>query len=332
MTAQVQFGATTVVEQQDQWLLRLDAASPVTNAYYAGWDATGAELVDGYSVEYAGADTQQYVTWAGSAITEDLSAQTLGVGYDSVYWGSQLAVQALTVARLAGSLPRHPGQWLRCPPATISAASLPPTPSTNSVVALYNKLASTWSSTADASSSTGTATLASVLDPANTGTTAMSGVLGTPPTANIFTSQSSSQVGQSVILEFESNAGAVCTATGGATGDGWTGTLNAYPDGNMVVSETQPGSVTYGMTCLSGTRSSSAQVSVTWSVAPPTLKFYDQTFPYGLYPGIANPFVWSSNQSSCSATGGSAGDGWTGTLSGSGQINVTESQRISLTR
>jgi lysyl endopeptidase len=329
--AQVQFGATTVVEQQDEWLIRLDGASPATNVFYAGWDATGAELVDGYSIEYAGANTQQYVTWAGSAITEDLSAQTLGVGYDSLYWGVVNSLGSVDHGASGSALFNTNnlvvGSASRAPTATgICPVTPPPAPSTNSVVALYNKLASTWSSTADASSSTGTATLASVLDPSNTGTTTLSGVLGAPPTANIFTSQSSSQVGQSVVLQFESNAGAVCTATGGATGDGWGGTLNAYPDGNMVVSESQPGSITYGMTCTSGSRSNSAQVTVTWSVAPPMLRFYDQTFPNGLDPGIANPFVWSSNQSSCSATGGTAGDGWTGSLPGSGQINVTESQ------
>jgi lysyl endopeptidase len=328
-TAQVQFGATTMVEQQDQWLIRLDAASPVTNVYYAGWDATDAELVDGYSIEYAGANTQQYVTWAGSAITEDLSAQTLGVGYASTYWGVVNSLGSVdhgasgsglfnTNNRVVGSASRANAG--ACP------VSPPPAPSTNTVVALYNKLASTWSSTSDASSSTGTATLASVLDPQNTGATTMPGVQGVPASATISVSQSSSQIGLNVILQFETNAGSVCTATGGMPGDGWSGTLNAYPGGNTFVSESQPGSVTYGMTCTGGSRPSSAQVTVIWSLAPPQLRFYDQTFPYGLYAGIAQPLVWSSNQSSCTASGGTAGDGWIGTLSGSGQISVTESQ------
>ncbi len=330
-TAQVQFGATTVVEQQDQWLIRLDAASPATNVYYAGWDATGAELVDGYSIEYAGANTQQYVTWAGSAITEVLSAQTLGVGYNSTYWGVVNSLGSVDHGASGSGLFNTNnlvvGSASRAPTATgICPLVPPPPPSTSTVVALYNKLASTWSSTADASSSTGTTTMASVLDPANTGTTAMSGILGAPAVATLSTSQSSSQVGFTVYLAFETNAGAVCTATGGMPGDGWSGTLNAYPLGSFAVSEIQPGSVTYGMTCISGSRSSSAQVIVTWSLAPPVLSFYDQTFPYGLYPGIANPFVWNSNQSSCTATGGTAGDGWTGALPGSGQANVTESR------
>jgi lysyl endopeptidase len=329
-TAQVQFGATTVVEQQDEWLIRLDAAPPVTNVYYAGWDATDTELVDGYSIEYAGAYTQQYVTWAGSAITEDLSAQTLGVGYASTYWGVVNSLGSVDHGASGSGLFNTNNQVVgsasRAATAGACPVSPPPAPSTNSVVALYNKLAGTWSSTSDASSSTGTTTLASVLDPANSGTTAMSGVLGAPAYANIFTSQSSSQIGNTVLLQFESNPGAVCTANGGLPGDLWGGPVNAYPSGIFGVSENQPGSVTYGITCTSGSRSKSAQVTVTWSLAQPTLTFVDQAFPNGLFAGAANPLAWISNQPSCTATGGTAGDGWSGTLPGSGNVIVTESQ------
>jgi lysyl endopeptidase len=327
--SQVQSGATTVVEQQDEWLIRLDAQPAVTGVYYAGWDAGGTELEGGYSVEYASAQTQQYVTWAGSAITENLSAQTLGVGYASTYWGVVNSLGSVDHGasgsglfdgnnHVVGSLSR--AVVAQCP------VTPPPAPSTNTVVALYNKLASTWKSTADASSTTGSATLALALDPANTGTTAIAGVAGVPPSASISTSQSSAQTGQSIVLVFEGSPGAVCTASGGIPGDGWTGTLNAYPGGTITVTESQTGNVTYGMTCTSGSRSSSAQVTATWSLAPPALTFYDQTFPDGLYAGVVNPFVWRSNQSSCMATGGVAGDGWSGTLPGSGQVNVTEIQ------
>jgi hypothetical protein len=40
--AQVQSGGTTVVEQQDEWLIRLDALPTYPGVYYAGWDASGA--------------------------------------------------------------------------------------------------------------------------------------------------------------------------------------------------------------------------------------------------------------------------------------------------
>jgi hypothetical protein len=167
-------------------------------------------------------------------------------------------------------------------------------------------------------------TIASVLDPAHTGATMMSGVAGFPPIAQLSTSQASSQTGSNVYLQYQSNASSVCTATGGTPGDGWSGILNAYPGGNTPVTEYQAGVLTYGITCTGGGRSTSAQVTVTWSLAPPALIF--QVFAYDLFAGAAVPFVWSSNQTSCVATGGSAGDGWGGALPGSGQVNVTESQ------
>jgi hypothetical protein len=325
--SQVESGGTTIVEQQDEWLIRLDGQPAWSSVYYAGWDASGSSLVDGYSVEYSNADTQQYVTWDGPAITQNLSAQTLGVGYASTYWGVVNSLGSVDHGAsgsglfnksnlVVGSASRAVVE--QCP------ASPPPAPSPNTVVALYNQLASTWNSTADASSSTGSTTIASVLDPAHTGATVMAGIAGPPATAAISASQSSSQTGNSVELQFEGSASAVCTATGGAPGDGWSGTLNAYPEGNVSLTETTAGSVTYGIKCVSGTRSSSAQVTVTWSLAVPTLTFYDQVFPNGLYAGLVNPLIWQSTQASCTATGGAPGDGWAGAHAGSGQVDVTE--------
>jgi lysyl endopeptidase len=327
--SQVQSGATTVVEQQDEWLIRLDTQPTFSAVYYAGWDASGATLVDGYSVDYSNADTQQYVTWTGAAITEDLSAQDLGVGYASAYWGVVNGLGSIDHGASGSGLFNGNnlvvGSASRALPAQCPA-NPPPAPSTNTVVALYNRLASTWDSTADASSSTGSTTLASVLDPAHTGATVVTGVAGPPPSAVIQASQSLAQTSSTIELQFEGSMGAVCTATGGSAGDGWSGTLNAYPGGNVSLTETNPGVVTYGMTCVNGSRSSSAQVTVTWSLATPVLTFYDQVFPNGLYAGLVNPLVWHSNQASCTATGGSAGDGWGGPLAGSGQVDVTENR------
>jgi hypothetical protein len=216
--SQVQSGATTVVEQQDEWLIRLDSQPAWSSVYYAGWDASGSNLVDGYSVEFSNADTQQYVTWSGTAIAESLSAQALGVGYASTYWGVVNSLGSVDHGAsgsalfnknnlVVGSASRAVVE--QCP------ASPPPAPSTNTVVALYNQLASTWNSTADATSSTGSTTMASVLDPANTGGTVMAGIAGPPPTAAISASQSSSQTGSGIQLQFEGSLGAVCTATGG---------------------------------------------------------------------------------------------------------------------
>jgi hypothetical protein len=325
---QTQYGATTVVEQQDQWLIRLDALPTIPTAYYAGWDATGSVPIGGYSVEYANADTQQYVTWSGAAASETVSGSSLNIGYTSVFWGVVNSLGSVDHGasgsgfftsgnQVVGSLSR--AAVAQCP------ASSPPTPSSTTSVALYNKLASTWTSTADTTSTTGSVTLASVLDPGSSGTTVLSGMAGPPPTVQLSVSQTAVQTGSNVVLSFEASAGATCTASGGLSGDGWTGTIAAYPSGIQVIVESQPGTVTYGLTCANGTHSAAAQVSVAWSLAPPALTFYDQIFPGGLYAGIANPFVWTSNQTSCAATGGSSGDGWSGTLAGSGQANVTES-------
>ena len=326
---EVQSGATTIVEQQDEWLIRLDSQPTYYPVYYAGWDASGGDVVGGYSVDYSNAATQQYVTWAGTAITENLSAQTLGVGYASTYWGVVNSLGSVDHGAsgsalfnqnnlVVGSASRAVVE--QCP------VTPPPAPNTNTVDALYSRLASTWNSTADASSTTGPTTISSILDPGHTGATALTGIAGVPPIAEITASQSSAQIGLGIDLQFEGTPGAVCTATGGAPGDGWSGTLNAYPSGTLSVNETNAGAITYGIKCVSGSRSSSAKVVVTWSLAAPILTFYDQLFPYGLYAGLPNPLAWQSNQASCTATGGFAGDGWGGTVAGSGQVDVTENE------
>jgi lysyl endopeptidase len=326
---QVQNGATTVVEQQDEWLIRLDTMPQIASAYYAGWDATGAVPVGGYSVEYANADTQQYVTWSGAAVNETQSGSSLQLGYTSNFWGVVNSLGSVDHGasgaglftgntQVVGSLSR--AVVAQCP------ASTPPTPSAASAVALYNKLAANWESTADTTSSTGTATLAATLDPGNTGTTALVGVAGPPPFAQLTVSQTNSQIGNSIVLFSSTAAGAVCTATGGANGDGWAGVINVFPSHEQVVTESQPGTVTYVLTCVSGSRSASSQVTVVWTVAPPALTFYDQDFTEGLFAGVPNRLVWASNQPSCLATGSNSADGWGGTLTGSGQISVTENQ------
>jgi hypothetical protein len=254
-SAQIQSGATTVVEQQDEWLISLESAPVYSGMYYAGWDASGAALDNGYSVDYSGANTQQYVTWAGEAITETFSPTQLGVGFTSTYWGVVNSLGSLDYGGSgsalfngnnavvgSASLGQPPGQ---CP------VSPPPVPNPNTVVALYNQLASTWNSTADTTSTTGSATLASVLDPAHTGATTLAGVAGLPPTVTLQVDESSSQTGQSINLQFEGSAGAVCTATGGVAGDGWTGVMSAYPVGTFNLTETAAGVDTYVLTCAS---------------------------------------------------------------------------------
>lgn len=327
-TSQLQFGADTVVEQQDQWLLKLYSSPQIADVYFAGWDAGNGALVDGYTIDYSGGNTQQYVTWAGTAAIVDYTASALGVGYASTYWGVVNSKASIDHGGsgsgifnannlLVGSASRAiPGQ---CP------ANPPPVPSKDTQSALFNRLASTWKSTADATSTTGSVTIQSVLDPDNTGAAAVAGVAGPPPEARLYASQATAQVGMPVSMQYIASVEAVCTASGGVSGDGWNGTLISDAQWHSVqITDTNAGKVTYGMTCVSGSRSSSAQVSVTWSLAPPTLTFYAS---YGLpFAGVADLFNWQSNQSSCVASGGTPGDGWSGSLPGSGQVQVNETQ------
>jgi lysyl endopeptidase len=61
-----QSGATTIVEQQDAWLIRLNQP-PAVDAYYAGWDATGAAFVGGFTAHHAMGSARQFIGWFGQA-------------------------------------------------------------------------------------------------------------------------------------------------------------------------------------------------------------------------------------------------------------------------
>jgi lysyl endopeptidase len=325
-SAQTQYGATTVVEQQDAWLIRMDTPPAAADAYYSGWDASGNAPVGGYSIHYANNDTQQYVTWAGTAVSQSQSGASLNLGYSSTFWGVVNSLGSVDPGASGSALFTNNNQIT----GTLSRAVVaqcpvtpPPPPSASTQVALYIQLAAVWTSTADTTSTTGSVTLASVLDPANTGATTMTGIAGPPPTVSISPSQGAAQVGTPISLEFQFALGAICTASGGLAGDGWTGTIGPSLNGDLSITENTPGTVTYGLTCTAGSRTATSQVAVIWSLAPPALTFTDLHSPY---VGVASTLIWTSNQSSCTATGGSSGDGWTGTLPGSGQAAVTESQ------
>jgi hypothetical protein len=322
---QTQSGATTVVEQQDQWLIRLDTAPVLPSVYYAGWDASGAPLVGGYSIEDANALTQQYVTWAGPAITETVAGSTLSLGYTSVFWGVVNSLGSVDHGASGSGLFTSSNQVVgSLSRAVVGACPVTPvpTPSANNAVALYSKLASTWISTADTTSTTGSKTLASVLDPAGTGATTLTGMQGTPVTLTLTTEQGTSQIGEGIDLSFEvTPASAVCTASGGASGDGWSGVKSTSV---VPLTESQAGTVTYVLTCVSGSHSTSAHTTVVWTLVPPDLTLFDLQDVDTLYVGGANVLGWRSNQTSCVASGGAAGDGWTGTLPGTGQKSVTE--------
>jgi hypothetical protein len=86
------------------------------------------------------------------------------------------------------------------------------------------------------------------------------------PTATLVSNKATATVGTSVTLTWTSANTTSCAASGGKAGDGWTGAALA-DNGNLPVSETTAGVVTYTITCSAGTQSAQASVAVTWTKA-----------------------------------------------------------------
>jgi hypothetical protein len=84
------------------------------------------------------------------------------------------------------------------------------------------------------------------------------------PTATLATNHATATVGTSVTLTWTSANTTSCAASGGKPADGWTGAALAV-NGNLPVSESTAGVVTYTITCSAGTQSAQASVSVTWT-------------------------------------------------------------------
>jgi hypothetical protein len=161
----VQGGATTVVEQQDAWLIQLDAAPAANDAYWAGWDATGGAFTGGYSVHHALGNDKQYVGWYGQAILQQIPAKTLSVGYDSTFWG--LVNQLGSVgAGASGGAVFDPNNHV-VGSASLAAlqnganstgvcpANPVPAPTASTVTAQYTALSAVFAATADTTSTTG---------------------------------------------------------------------------------------------------------------------------------------------------------------------------------
>ena len=75
-----QMGATTVVEQQDAWLVQLNSSPVVGDAQFAGFDASGAAVQGGYTVHHALGYNKQFTQWFGQAYPTQ-EDHVLGTGY-----------------------------------------------------------------------------------------------------------------------------------------------------------------------------------------------------------------------------------------------------------
>jgi hypothetical protein len=302
-TTPVQTGAQTMVEQQDAWLIRLDVNPVVSDAQFAGFDASGGAVQGGYSVHHAEGYAKQYVAWFGQAALADKFAgfskfletvnQTGNIGPGAS--GSGLFDQN---NRLVGSLTygrdtSDPSGYGACP------VTPPAAPNGSNGVADFTSLAAVWNSTLDSTSSTGPLTIKAVLDPQGTGTL----VVPSAPAAVIVFSASTQTLtfGQTLQLTWSASNATQCTAGGGVSGDGWSGTLS--PAGTEPVIENAPRSVTYTLTCAySGGRTAKSSTTVNWVGPTPQLTL--SASAYTLWTTRPEVLSWTSNVTPCAINGG----------------------------
>ncbi len=320
-----QTGAQTVVEQQDAWLLLLDENPIVSDAQFAGFDASGGPVQGGYTIHHAEGADKQYAGWSGQAATVQESG-VLGVTYLSDFWetvnalgnigpgasGSGLIDQKnhLVGSLTLGRTTSDPSGYGSCPVLN------PPAPNGSNGVADFTSLAAVWNSTADTTSSTGNTTVKSVLDPDNTGTL----VTASAPVVNIQLSASSpiSSLGTPIDLTWSTLNATQCSASGGAAGDGWSGQLPA--SGVQSVTETSSSYVTYVLNCTyPAGQSAKTSVTVNWLGPTPRIQL---SAPFALWTTRPASLSWTSNVTPCSLTGGGLS---LSNLSASGTTATTQS-------
>jgi hypothetical protein len=327
----IQTGAQTVVEQQDAWLLLLDESPVVGDAQFVGFDASGGAIQGGYTIHHAEGLDKQFTGWFGRAAAVQQS-NVLGVGYLSNFWetvnatgnigpgasGSGLfdqnnhLVGSLTLGRQTSD----PSGYGSCP------AGSPPTPNGTNGVADFTSLASVWNSTTDTTSTTGSATLQSILDPNNTGTVVTSSILA----ANIeFGADTpASADGVPVQLTWSAPDALQCSASGGVSGDGWSGTLAA--SGSQVVTETSVAIVTYTLRCTyGGGRTGKKSVMVNWVGPTPLVQL---TVPYAVWATRPATLGWTSNVTPCSLSGGGLSQS---NLAAAGTLSTTQANPAEVT-
>jgi hypothetical protein len=321
-----QSGATTVVEQQDAWLIRLNSAPAAPDAWFAGWDATGSVFTGGYSIHHALGNNKQYVGWSGQAVWQSMPRAAARVNYESTFWGLVNGIGNTGAGASGGALfdPSNRVVGSASLAALVggenTAGSCPVNPAPTTPTAQYTALSGVWTSTADATSSTGNVTLQSVLDPTNTGKMVMDGFSLMPVTLTADTSFL--RTDQQLTLTWNVPHALSCTANGGQTGDGWAGSRPS--SGSVKVSSSAGGHVEYGLSCRTADHVGSTTVGVDWTYVQPVAWV-------GVDAGsvkVGDPIElnWYSNVGPCTASGGQTGDGWAGAKEGSGTQIVRASK------
>jgi hypothetical protein len=322
----IQHGLSTTVEQEDLWLLLLDQSPIVTDAYFAGFDATGGAVQGGYSIHDALSRNKQLVNWFGQAFSSIILPPALGVPYTSHFWdmvnergnigpgasGSALFDQNnRVVGALSLGTSTDASGYGACP------SSNPEVPDGHNGVARYTRFAAAWNSTADTTSTTGATTLKSVLDPGDTGTLIVNGLAGLPGVA-FRASAPGAEIATSIVLSWDATGANDCVASGGPPGDGWSGSLVAT--GTRSVSEQSEGAISYSIACtFPGGRVMKARTTVLWFPPAPTAV----VSPDRAQVWVSRPITltWSSNRSPCAISGGTVS---LQNLPGTGSTTVTE--------
>ena len=327
-----QTGATTVVEQQDAWLIRLDASPVVDDAQYAGFDATGSQVSGGYSVHHALSYNKQLTRWFGTAFASSASG-VLGASFVSdllstvnefgtIGPGASGAGLISTSDRLVGvlSLGRRNASvsgFGSCPVAS------PPIPSANNMEASFVSFASIWNSTADSSSTTNVRTLRSVLDPASTGALSVGSMQAAR--LSLVASNYAPAWNANVTLTWSVPNATQCTASGGSSGDGWTGMLPV--SGSRSVTQNSGSDTIYRLQCnLASGGSVSGSLVLHWQ--PPQAQPRFTTVREYRWTTRPIDLTWQAVVGPCAISGG--GLSQTG-LPASGSISTTSDTAADVT-
>lgn len=141
------------------------------------------------------------------------------------------------------------------------------------------------------------------------------------PRLNVYATPAQAAAGTPVTISWNDQSVTSCTGSGGASGDGWGGSVPAN-GGQQTVTETTSGLHSYTITCAyaGGSVQSTATVngattpSVTFSAASAAVTTGEQI-----------SLSWSSvGMTACTGTGGSSTDSWNGTHPVSGNLSTAE--------
>jgi hypothetical protein len=142
-------------------------------------------------------------------------------------------------------------------------------------------------------------------------------VTNAPPAASITSfvaTPSALTVGQSTQLSWSTSAATSCTASGGTGADGWNGAKPVSSSGTGAGPLNTAGTYVYTLICTgAGGTSAPASVGVTVTAPVPASISNFAASPTSLTAGQSASLSWTSSAAtSCTASGGTGSDGWSG--------------------